>query len=109
MNANFDLTYLEGGDDFFGPDLGGATVATNVRAGYTTECANVGKLLENLSFSLAMENEVMGAILDDGEDPLDAAKAWLMANPDTLTGWLDGVTTADGQPALDAAKSAMGL
>ncbi len=109
MNANFDLTYLEGGDDFFGPDLGGATVATNVRAGYTSECANVGKLLENLSFTLAMENEVMGAILDGGEEPMDAAKAWLTANPATLDGWLDGVTTVDGEPALDAAKSAMGL
>lgn len=109
MNANFDLTYLEGGDDFFGPDLGGATVATNVRAGYTSECANVGKLLENLSFTLAMENEVMGAILDGGEEPMDAAKAWLLANPATLDGWLDGVMTVDGEPALDAAKSAMGL
>lgn len=109
MNANFELTYLEGGDDFFGPDLGGASVATNVRAGYTTECANVGKLLGNLSFSLAMENEVMGAILDDGQDPMDAAKAWLTANPDTLNAWLDGVMTADGKPALDVAKSAMGL
>lgn len=109
MNANFDLTYLEGGDDFFGPDLGGATVATNVRAGYTSECANVGKLLENLSFTLAMENEVMGAILDGGEEPMDAAKAWLTANPATLDSWLDGVTTVDGEPALDAAKSAMGL
>jgi len=109
MNANFDLTYLEGGDDFFGPDLGGATVATNVRAGYTSECSNVGKLLENLSFTLAMENEVMGAILDDGEEPLDAAMAWLTANPDTLDGWLDGVMTTSGEPALDAAKSAMGL
>jgi glycine betaine/proline transport system substrate-binding protein len=34
MNANFDLTYLTGGDDWFGPDLGGATVFTNTRAGY---------------------------------------------------------------------------
>jgi glycine betaine/proline transport system substrate-binding protein len=33
MNANFDMTYLEGGDDWFGPDLGGAEVATNTRAG----------------------------------------------------------------------------
>ena len=109
MNANFELTYLEGGDDFFGPNLGGATVATNVRAGYTAECANVGKLLSNLSFSLAMENEVMGAILDDGQEPMDAAKAWLAANPETLDAWLDGVMTASGEPALDAAKSAMGL
>jgi glycine betaine/proline transport system substrate-binding protein len=35
MNANFDLTYLTGGDDFFGPNLGGATVYTNTRAGFT--------------------------------------------------------------------------
>lgn len=109
MNSNFDLTYLEGGDEFFGPNLGGATVDTNVRAGYTTECANVGKLLSNLSFTLAMENEVMGAILNDNQEPMDAAKAWLTANPDTLNGWLDGVMTADGKPALDMAKSAMGL
>jgi ABC-type proline/glycine betaine transport system substrate-binding protein len=25
MNRNFDLAYLEDGDEFFGPDLGGAT------------------------------------------------------------------------------------
>ena len=109
MNANFELTYLEGGDDYFGPNLGGATVDTNVRAGYLDDCANVGQLLKNLSFTLAMENEVMAAILDDGQEPLDAASAWLTANPDSLAIWLEGVTTVDGKPALDAAKAAMGL
>lgn len=109
MNANFELTYLEGGDDYFGPNLGGATVATNVRAGYSAECPNVGKLLQNLEFSLAMENEVMSAILDEGEEPLDAAKAWLLANPDTLTQWLDGVSAVNGEPALASVKSALGL
>jgi glycine betaine/proline transport system substrate-binding protein len=109
MNANFELTYLEGGDDFFGPNLGGATVDTNVRAGYLEECANVGQLLKNLSFTLAMENEVMGAILDDGQDPMDAAKAWLTSNPESLAAWLEGVNTFDGKPALDAATAAMGL
>ena len=96
MNANFDLTYLTGGDDFFGPDLGGATVYTNTRAGYAEECANVGTLLDNLEFTLAMENEIMGAILDDGADPREAAEAWLAQNPDTVAAWLDGVTAADG-------------
>jgi ABC-type proline/glycine betaine transport system substrate-binding protein len=37
--------------------------------------------LNNLKFSLAMENEIMGAILNDGEDPEAAATAWLTANP----------------------------
>ncbi|MEO1790232.1 MAG: glycine betaine ABC transporter substrate-binding protein, partial [Pseudomonadota bacterium] len=106
---NFEMTYLTGGDDFFGPNLGGATVFTNTRAGYVEECANVGTLLNNLEFSLAMENEIMAAILDDGQDPEDAASAWLAANPGVLDGWLDGVTTKDGGDAMAAVKSALGL
>jgi len=107
MNANFDMTYLTGGDDWFGPNLGGATVYTNTSAGYVEECPNVGQLLQNLEFSLAMENEIMAAILDDGEDPSDAASAWLKANPDALTPWLEGVTTKDGGDAMEAVKAAM--
>lgn len=107
MNANFELTYLPGGDDYFGPDLGGAIVATNTRAGYVSECPNVGKLLTNLEFTLAMENEIMGAILNDGVDPEDAAKAWLGANPDTWMAWIDGVTTLDGGDAAGAVKAAL--
>ncbi len=107
MNANFDLTYLEGGDDWFGPNLGGATVYTNTRAGFVEECENVGTLLNNLEFSLAMENEIMGAILNDGEEARDAATAWLTANPDAMTGWLDGVTTKDGGDAMAAVTAAL--
>jgi glycine betaine/proline transport system substrate-binding protein len=107
MNANFKMTYLTGGDDYFGPNLGGATVATNTRAGYVTECPNTGKLLTNLSFTLAMENEIMGAILNDGADPRDAAKAWLAANPTAWEPWLDGVTTKDGGDAKAAVAAAL--
>ncbi len=109
MNANFELTYLEGGDDWFGPDLGGATVYTNTAAGFTEECPNVGALLNNLEFSLQMENEIMGAILDDGESPEAAATAWLKENPGVLDGWLQGVTTKDGGDAMAAAKAELGL
>ncbi|MEZ5590692.1 MAG: choline ABC transporter substrate-binding protein [Gammaproteobacteria bacterium] len=109
MNANFEMTYLAGGDDWFGPNFGGATVFTNVRAGYTEECPNVGQLLNNMSFTLAMENEIMAAILDDGEDPEDAATAWLQQNPAVLDNWLNGVTTFDGQDGLAAVKSQLGL
>ncbi|MBT8409079.1 MAG: choline ABC transporter substrate-binding protein [Alphaproteobacteria bacterium] len=109
MNANFELTYLEGGDDWFGPNLGGATVFTNTSAGFVQECENVGNLLENLEFTLAMENEIMGAILDGGADPQDAASAWLKANPDAIMGWLDGVITKDGGDAVAAVKASLGM
>jgi glycine betaine/proline transport system substrate-binding protein len=109
MNANFALTYLSGGDDWFGPDFGGATVFTNTRAGYVEACPNVGALLTNLEFTLAMENEIMGAILNDGADPRDAATAWMASNPDTVMGWLGGVTTIDGGDAAAAVRGALGL
>jgi glycine betaine/proline transport system substrate-binding protein len=104
MNSNFELAYLDGGDDFFGPNLGGANVHTNVRNSYTTECKNVGKLLTNLTFTLAMENEVMAAILDQGKKPNVAAKNWIKSNPAILDAWLEGVNTLDGKPALAAAS-----
>lgn len=107
MNANFELTYLEGGDDWFGPNLGGATVYTNTSAGYVDACPNVGALLNNLEFTLAMENEIMGAILDEGEDPADAATAWLAANSGVLDAWLSGVTAKDGGDAKAAVMAAL--
>lgn len=107
MNANFDITYLEGGDDWFGPDLGGAVIDTNARQDFRAECPNVGKFLENLEFSLAMENEIMGAILNDAADPADAAKAWLAANPEAISPWLEGVTTIDGADGLAAVTAAI--
>ncbi|MBP1853350.1 choline ABC transporter substrate-binding protein [Rhizobium halophytocola] len=109
MNSNFELTYLTGGDSTFGPNFGGATVYTNVRGGYVDECPNVGKFLTNLKFSLDMENQIMGKILDDSEDPEVAATEWLKANPDAAMPWLEGVTTVDGGDATAAVKKELGL
>ncbi|QKK18482.1 choline ABC transporter substrate-binding protein [Rhizobium indicum] len=110
MNTNFKLTYLTGGDNVFGPDFGGAKVFTNVRAGYLEECPNVGMMLKNLTFSLDMENQIMGKILNDGKEPEAAASEWLKANPAALEPWLAGVKTRDGKgEALAAAKTGLGL
>ncbi|HEX2147412.1 MAG TPA: choline ABC transporter substrate-binding protein [Pseudorhizobium sp.] len=109
MNANFDLTYLSGGDEVFGPNLGGAEIFTNVRAGYIEECPNVGAFVKNLKFSLSMENEIMSSILDDGEEAEAAATQWLKSNPDAIGPWLEGVTTRDGGDAMAAVKAELGL
>jgi glycine betaine/proline transport system substrate-binding protein len=109
MNANIDMVYLTGGDDFFGPDFGGATVYTNVRKGYAAECPNVGRFLSNLEFTLEMENEIMGKILDEGQEPNAAAAEWLTAHPEVLEPWLEGVTTRDGGDGLAAVREALGV
>jgi glycine betaine/proline transport system substrate-binding protein len=105
MNTKNKMKYLTGGDDYFGPNLGQATVYTNVRKGYTQECSNVGKLLQNMVFTLTMENQLMDAVLNENQKPREAAKAWLKANPAVLDQWLVGVSSRDGKPALEVAKA----
>ncbi|MET1079985.1 MAG: choline ABC transporter substrate-binding protein [Pseudomonas sp.] len=109
MNTRMKLRYLEGGDDIFGPEYGSSTVYTNTRVGYAKECSNVGQLLQNLEFSLEMENVLMDAVQNQQETPRRAAKAWLKTHPQVLDAWLAGVKTRDGQPGLDAVKASLGL
>ncbi len=105
MNNNFAMEYLAGGDDYFGPDFGGANVYTNVRKGFATECPNVGNLLKDLQFSLTMENALMGSILNDSQQPDIAARQWLAAHPEQVKTWLKNVKTIDGKPGEPAVMS----
>ena len=109
MNADFDLVDLSGGDDRFGPDFGEIEGDTNVRKGYTPECPNAGRFLKNVVFTLAMENEIMGAFLVDGEASGEAAAAWLKQHPDVLDGGLDRVRTVSDGDTLVMVKARHGL
>ncbi|WP_343565106.1 choline ABC transporter substrate-binding protein [Kiloniella sp. b19] len=109
MNNEFDLTYLSGGDEYFGPNFGGADVFTLSRTGWSGECANAAKFFENLTFTVEMESALMGNILNDGLSPEDAATQWLQNNPASLTAWLDGVQTLDGQNGLEAVRAHLGI
>lgn len=108
MNVQQKITYLSGGDDFFGPNYGEAKVYTVTAADLGTRCPNVNKLVTNLEFDVDMENQVMLPIMDKTV-PNTAAKEWLAKNPAVLDKWLAGVTTVDGQPGLPAVKKYLGL
>jgi len=109
MNRRFEMAYLGGGDDFFGPNFGGATVYTLAPTGYTKKCPNVGKLLENLTFTLDMENEIMGYMLGEGLDPQAAAIKLVKSHPELVDRWTSGVTTVDGGAGTPAVKSHLGM
>jgi len=98
MNNQLQLNYLDGGDEFFGPNYGGATVYTNIRAGLADECPNATRLLKNLRFTLEMENHLMGTILNKNTNPRREAKAWLKANPEQLAAWLIDVSPFKNEP-----------
>ena len=107
MNVKHKLTYLSGGDAEFGPDFGGASVHTIARKEWATQCPNAAKLFGQLVFDVDMENVLMGNILDDDMSAEEAAQAWIAANPDAVKPWLEGVTTLDGQPGLDAVMASV--
>jgi len=109
MNRRFEMAYLDGGDEYFGANYGGATVYTLSPTGYSEQCPNVGKLLQNLTFSLDMENEIMGYMLDEGMDPQAAAVNLVKNNPDLVDRWLAGVTTFDGGDGAAAVKKHLGM
>jgi glycine betaine/proline transport system substrate-binding protein len=109
MNTVFDMKYLTGGDKFYGPNFGAATVSTQVRKGYLQECPNVAKLLNNLVFDIEYENRGMAYIMNDGMEPEEAALQSVKGEPQRLETWLTGVSTFDGQAGLAAVKAALGL
>ena len=102
MNLRFTLRYLSGGDSSFGPNYGGATIYTTVRAGYLQQCPNVAQLLRNLKFTTAEESEIMTRILDAKESPEIAATAWIRQHSREVSAWLQGVRMLDGRPASEA-------
>lgn len=107
MNVRFDMEYLSGGDDWFGPNYGSASVWTGLRPGYADNCPNALKFFQNLRYSVEMLSAVMQIMDEEGKDGKTAAREWLVANPEVLEDWLDGVTTFDDKEARPVARAAL--
>jgi len=109
MNTKFHLTYLSGGDAYFGPNYGGATVNTVSRAGFADQCTNLARLFEQMTFNVDLENQIITNVLQNKVDVNTAALHALQANPELLTSWLKGVTTASGGDGLQAVHASLGI
>lgn len=102
MNEILDMKYLSGSTvDTFGENDGTATIYTNYRKGFDSQNPNVMKFLENLKFPVPMMNQIMTMLHENNKlKPKEAGIQWLKEHPETYRGWLKGVTTFDGKPAL---------
>jgi glycine betaine/proline transport system substrate-binding protein len=107
MNTKFQITYLDGGDNYFGPNYGGATVNTVARQGYANQCPNVGRLLKQMEFSVDLENKIMTDVLVKKAEIKATAARYLKERPDLLETWLAGVKTRSGADGLTAVKKAL--
>lgn len=102
MNTKFQLNYLDGDKDYFGPNYGSATVNTVSRKGYQAQCPNVGRLFAQMEFTVALENRVISDVLEQKVDARTAGLRQLKANPKLLETWLSGVKTYAGEDGLAA-------
>lgn len=107
MNTKFQVNYLDGDKDYFGPNFGSATIYTVSRKGYAAQCPNVGKLFAQMEFTVDMENKAISAVLEQKTDAKGAAVQQLKANPKLLETWLAGVKTYSGEDGLAAVKKVL--
>lgn len=109
MNTKFRISYLDGDQEYFGPNFGSATVNTVSRKGYASQCPNVGRLFAQMEFKVDLENKAITEVLETKVDARTAATKQLQANPGLLDAWLAGVKTFGGEDGLGAVKKALAL
>ncbi|SDP20617.1 glycine betaine/proline transport system substrate-binding protein [Rhodoferax sp. OV413] len=107
MNTKFQVNYLDGDKEYFGPNFGSATVNTVSRKGYAAQCPNVGRLFSQMAFTVDFENKAISEVLEQKIDPKAAGIRQLKANPKLVETWLAGVKTYGGEDGLAAVKKVL--
>ncbi len=104
MNSIIDMKYLTGSTEAtFGAHNGTATVYTNIRKGFAEEQPNVAVFLKNFTFPIPMMNEISLMLRKDKRLTRgQAGLIWVKKHPEIYQGWLKGVKTVEGKPALPA-------
>jgi glycine betaine/proline transport system substrate-binding protein len=101
MNAAMPLKYLSGGDRYFGPDFGHASVFTLARRGFSKSCPQVADFFRNLTFTVEQEDQIMALIIDDKLSADAAVDKWLAAHPKEKAEWLAALgTSSEGNADL---------
>lgn len=105
MNTRFEMSYLSGGDAYFGPNYGSAEVWTGLRPAYADQCPNVLKFFQNLRFTPEMLSANMQKVLEEDKAGQQVALESLKSDDSMLAAWLEGVTATDGRDGVAAVKA----
>jgi len=85
--ASYDLKYLEDPEGSFGD---AEVIKTMVREGLEDDMPNAYKILDQF-FWTSEDMESVMLDMQEGSSPEDAAAAWVDANEETVTEWLEGL------------------
>lgn len=105
MNVAYDIKYLEAVGE---PKIADTTsdVLTVANPRMVERDPQIARFLEQYVVSKADQSKwVLEYSYNDRESPKVAAD-WIGQNLDTVGKWLDGVTTRDGTPAIEAVRAA---
>ncbi|MFN2362731.1 MAG: ABC transporter substrate-binding protein [Halarsenatibacteraceae bacterium] len=98
MNFAYDIKYLDDPENIWGED---DRVLTVVRSGYGEEQPNVYRFLEQFVLDAEIQNEWIYEYGHEDRDPAEVAEEWVANNLDLVVEYLEGVESADGQPAAE--------
>jgi glycine betaine/proline transport system substrate-binding protein len=105
MNTAVDMEYLADPLEVWGPGGGASTVHTVVSKRFAERCPELIPFFRGLSFTVDMENLLMGYILDDTMEPAAAARRWMSAHPDQVAALKSALAPPRGQAAARAADA----
>lgn len=105
--VEYDIKFLDDPKNAWGPDGGHSDVLTLVANDFGKSNPNATRLLDQLVFSAEDESAMIRMHGYEEQTVDEAARTWMRNHPDKLKGYLDGVTTRDGQPAWPVVQQAL--
>jgi len=93
MVLNFDLEFLNGAAEYWGPNQGGATVYALSRSGHAWRCPNVGQFIENYTFTVEEQSRMTGYVINDDMDYAEAGRKLIKDKPELLERWFGSAGT----------------
>ncbi|WP_186356198.1 ABC transporter substrate-binding protein [Streptomonospora sp. PA3] len=96
MNIEWDLVYLDDPEDAW-PGAGEIRIAA--RDGFGDDHPNVARFLSQMRIDRETASEWVHQVSKEDVAPADVARQWISDNPDKVGNWLEGVETAEGEPA----------
>jgi len=104
MNVSFDIAYLDDADEAGIAQIE-STVWTIVPANMAEDDPQLHRFLSQYVVDIEDQNAWVHDYSYEDRPANEVASEWISANLDTVETWLDGVTTKDGQPAIQAVRS----
>lgn len=97
MNKLISMRYLDGGDQYFGPNEGESVVYINSRKNFSKDCPELAKFFRQFQLDISAEQEIMSLILDKKMKPNAAAQVWIKANFNKVKPWLRSIKDTENK------------